>query len=150
MLPYSHHWSKYALGMFFIIVIGYALFEGRGILLGPKIFVSSTAMEMHYPFVRIEGTATHIDELRMNGHPIPVTEDGNFSEPYLLALGDNRIILEAEDKYGNSAREVIEIVYTLLNATSSTAQSAASSTLPHTDATSSADSDATATVTPEQ
>ena len=112
MLPYSSRISKYALVVFFLVIAGYAFFEAQGVVFGPKIFVSSTVMEVSNPFIHINGTATHIDELTMNGMPISVTENGEFNEPYLLAHGNNKIVLEAKDKYGHRARQVIEIVYT--------------------------------------
>ena len=41
-----------------------------------------------------------------------VTEEGAFEEPYVLAPGYNRIVLDAKDKYGRSRSRAIEIVYT--------------------------------------
>jgi hypothetical protein len=112
MLPYrDSRLTRIALGIFFLLVIGYAYFEARGILFGPSITVTSQISEVHDPFVTIKGQADRISSLSMNGKDIPVTETGAFSEPYLLAPGDNKIVLVASDKYGRSRRQVIEIVY---------------------------------------
>jgi hypothetical protein len=122
MLPYrDSRLTKLAIGIFFVIVLGYAYFEARGILYGPRIHVSSATTEVSDPFITVKGQADRISSLSMNGKPITVTEDGAFSEPYLLAPGLNRIALDARDKYGRESREIIEIVYTPHPADSSVA-----------------------------
>ena len=146
MLPYRDSRLTYiALGIFFLIVIGYAYFEARGILFGPSITVTSQVTMVDQPFVTIKGQADRIASLSMNGKTIAVTEDGAFSEPYLLAPGDNRIVLDARDKYGRSREQVIEIVYAPDASTSS--GQAATSTLPTT-ATSTLSAGGTTSSTP--
>ncbi len=113
MLPYrDSRITKIALVIFFVLVLGYAYFEARGALFGPSITVTSNVTEVHDPFITIQGQADRIASLSMNGKPIAVTENGAFAEPYLLAEGYNRIVLDARDKYGRSSRQVIEVVYT--------------------------------------
>ena len=113
MLPYRDSRLTYiALGIFFLIVLGYAYYEARGLLFGPSITVSSSVTEVREPFIMIRGQADRISSLSMNGKTIPVTEDGAFEEPYLLSAGYNRIVLDASDKYGRTRRQAIEIVYT--------------------------------------
>lgn len=113
MLPFRDSRLTYiTLGIFFLIVMGYAYYEARGLLFGPSIAVSSEITEVHEPLVTIRGQADRIASLSMNGKNIPVTEEGVFEEPYLLTLGYNRIVLEASDKYGRTRRQIIEIVYT--------------------------------------
>ena len=68
--------------------------------------------EVHEQFVTLKGRADRIASLKMNGAVIAVSEDGSFEEPYLLAPGLNRIVFDAEDKYGRSRSEVLQIVYT--------------------------------------
>ena len=111
MLPYRDSRFTYiALGVFFLVVIGYAYFEAQGILFGPSISITSQPTEVHEPFIIIKGQADRIASLSMNGTTIPVTETGAFEEPYLLAPGYNRIILMAEDKYGRTRTKAMEIV----------------------------------------
>ena len=113
MLPYrDSRITRIALGLFFVVVIGYAYFEARGLIYGPRILVPAEVAEVHERFVTITGRAERISELRMNGKPIAVTEEGDFEEPYLLTPGLNRIILDAEDKYGRTHQEIVRIVYT--------------------------------------
>lgn len=120
MLPYrDSRLTQIALGVFFVIVLAYAFFEARGILYGPRIDIVNDLSEVHEPFVTIRGHADRISELSMNGKQISVTEEGVFEEPYLLAPGLNRIMLDAKDKYDHATSKEIWIVYTQLkNATS--------------------------------
>ncbi len=125
MLPYrDSKLTKIILVVFFLLVIGYAYFEAQGFLFGPEIAVGSGVTEVHDPLVTIQGQASRISSLSMNGKQIAVTENGSFSEPYLLAAGSNRIVLDATDKYGRSRRQVIQIVYTPLAASSSPTETA--------------------------
>ena len=112
MLPYGDsRFTKIALGLFFLIVIGYGYFEARALLFGPRIDIESQMTVSHDKFVRIQGETQHIASLSMNGKAISVTKEGIFDEPYLLAPGSNRIYLEAKDKYGNTTTRVIQIYY---------------------------------------
>jgi hypothetical protein len=111
MLPYSTRLSRLAIFGFFVLAILYGLYEAQGILLGPSIEVATVPTAVSDEFIRIQGTATHIASLYMNGAEIPVTETGGFDEPFLLARGENRITLEARDKYGNLSRKVLAIIY---------------------------------------
>lgn len=112
MLPYRDgRITRIALVLFFLLIIGYAYFEARGVLYGPSIEVSSDVQQVSDPFIAIQGKAERIASLSMNGRPISVTEDGAFDESYLLAPGLNRIMLDATDRYGRSAQKIVEVVY---------------------------------------
>ncbi len=113
MLPYREsRVTRFLLIIFFVLVLGYALFEAQGFLFGPSITTPTGITEVTEQYIRIKGQAARISSLSMNGAPIPVTEDGLFDEPYVLAEGVNRIVLDATDKYGRTRRQVVEIVYT--------------------------------------
>lgn len=112
MLPYRDSRLTYAaLAAFFVIVLGYALFEARGLIFGPRITIPATQTRVEDPVVDIAGRAERISALTMNGQPVPVTEEGAFEQTYLLAPGYNRIVLDASDRYGRTNRKVLEIVY---------------------------------------
>jgi uncharacterized protein YfaP (DUF2135 family) len=121
MLPYRDSTlTKVALVIFFLIIVGYAYFEARGILYGPSIEVAQTAEEVSAPYIELTGTTSHIATLSINGQSVPVTEAGAFDIPYALSPGFNRIVLDASDKYGHSTEKVIEIVYTPATSTQPT------------------------------
>ena len=112
MLPYrDSRFTVIALVVFFAIVIGYAAFEASGLIFGPIIDVPNNVTLVHNPYIVIKGRARRIASLSMNGAQIQVTEDGSFSQPYLLATGYNRIIFNARDQYGRSREHILEIMY---------------------------------------
>src|SRR3989344_627141 len=121
MLPYrDSRLIRLGLLVFFLMILGYAYYEGRALLNGPTIEISPRVMEVSGPLISIEGVALRIASLSLNGTPIPVTEDGVFKEEYVLTPGYNRIILNAHDKYGKTAERVVEIVYKPATTTSAT------------------------------
>lgn len=97
--------------IFFVLAIGYAGYEAQGLLFGPEIHLAESARFSDEAFILIAGTANRITELRLNGTTISVRENGEFSEPYLLAHGANRVILEARDARGRTALKTLDIVY---------------------------------------
>src|SRR4051812_40596901 len=103
--------TKIGLTIFFIIIVLYGIYEAQGLLFGPKIHVSTEKTVVHDPYVKIEGQAQRISSLSMNGKAIPVTENGQFSEPFLLAKGDNRVALQAKDTYGRTTSSYVDIMY---------------------------------------
>lgn len=113
MLPYRDSMPvKIALVVFFLIIAAYAYFEARGILFGPTIQVPQSIEEVSSPYIELTGTTSHIATLTMNGESVPVTVAGSFDIPYALSPGQNRIVLDATDKYGNKTEKIIQIIYT--------------------------------------
>lgn len=103
--------ARIVLSLFFLALIGYAVYEARGVLLGPMIDVPDEALTVAEPFIHIRGRAERITELRLNGKQIPVTENGEFDEPFLLAEGSNHLILEAKDARGRTTNEKLVVIY---------------------------------------
>ncbi len=97
--------------IFFVLLILYALYEAWGMLFGPSIAIPSESVTVYEQYTLITGHAERITELRLNGKPIPVTESGEFEEPYVLAEGTNYLILEAQDARGRETRETLTILY---------------------------------------
>lgn len=111
MLPYSFRFSRIVLFAFFLFAVLYGLFEAQGILLGPRIEIDDLPVHTTTDFVHIQGTATHIASISMNGAEIPVTATGAFDEPYLLGPGENTVEFVAKDKYGNITTKTVILYY---------------------------------------
>ncbi len=107
--------TRIALALFFLALIFYALFASRSLILGPKIELAQESFFSEKSLIRVEGRALRTTTLLMNGYPITTTEEGAFSEPYVLAPGYNRILLEGEDRYGSSVTARLEVVYQGVN-----------------------------------
>lgn len=113
MFPYrDSKLSIILLILFFVLVAGYGIFEGRALLLGPQITLPALSGEVHEPFIVIKGQATHIASLTINGAAVELTQSGSFEVPYALSPGYNRITFDAHDKYGAATERMLEIVYT--------------------------------------
>ncbi|OGG72556.1 hypothetical protein A3A38_02290 [Candidatus Kaiserbacteria bacterium RIFCSPLOWO2_01_FULL_53_17] len=112
MLPYrDSRFIRITLIVFFVLAAGYALYEAQGLLSGPIISIPNETVTIHEEFTTIRGRAERISELRLNGKPISVTEEGEFEESYLAAPGSNRIILEARDARGRKSVKTLDVVY---------------------------------------
>lgn len=96
-----------------LVILGYSGFEARKILAGPHLTITSPIVSgpMDNPYVQVTGIAKNIKEIRMNGNPIFIDEQGNFREKFLLISGYNIIELQAKDKFEKETKEVIELVY---------------------------------------
>ena len=113
MMPYGDsRLTRIILVTFFVLLVGYTFYEIRGLMWGPVIEIENRVLEVSDRFIAIEGFARRIATLSMNGKIIPVTEEGAFSEGYVLTPGYNRVVLEARDRYGNSTERSIELVFT--------------------------------------
>ena len=97
--------------IFFIILLGYALYEAQAMLWGPRITVPSDTVIVREPFASIQGKAENIAELRLNGVPVSVTEEGLVDEPYSLSQGENRLVFDAHDNYGRTTQKVVQVMY---------------------------------------
>ena len=121
MLPHRHNTLTLLLiVLLFVSVLGYAYLEGRHLIAGPTITLSSGASGAFVSseqLVAIVGTAERIAELTLDGRPVPVTPEGVFSEEVLLAPGYNRVVLVAKDKAVRAVTETLEIVYTPASST---------------------------------
>ena len=112
MLPYrDSRLMRIFLAIFFLALIGYAYYEARGYLNGPRITLPQEIMRTEEQFMLLKGTTERIATLRMNGAPITVTQQGSFEEPFLLAPGLNRIVFDAEDKYGRQSQQILQVFY---------------------------------------
>jgi hypothetical protein len=119
-----------ALGFFFLLVLGYAGFEARGVISGPKVAVSSQAAAVHDPLVTISGQADRITSLTLNGTAVPVTQDGAFDQQYLLSPGENTVTIEGKDEYGRCATQSVSYTYqplTIMSTTTNIADATATS-----------------------
>jgi hypothetical protein len=77
------------------------------------IEVPPETITVHEEYMLITGRAERIVELRLNGKPIPVTEEGAFEEPFLLSPGTNHLILilEARDARGRETKRTLDILF---------------------------------------
>ncbi len=101
------------LSLFIGSLIGYALYQSRGIIEGPTITL--TGLEdgdtLSSRIVPITGVAKRAKSLTLDGREIFVDLSGNFNEKLLLYPGYNIIELVAKDADGREAKETLRVVW---------------------------------------
>ncbi len=80
----------------------------------PKINVN-VPQKVHTNTVTIDGSVTDnlsgIDYIKINGQPVTISSDGNFSSAIILSKGLNQINFEAKDFAGNIVKQTATITY---------------------------------------
>lgn len=96
-----------------VLILGYSGFQARKIVEGPELTITSPIITnvMTDPFVEVAGIAKNIKEISLNGRPIYIDEQGNFTEKLVLLSGYNIIELEAKDKFNKETKKTLELVY---------------------------------------
>lgn len=95
-----------------LVVAGYALYQIKDIVLGPRITVLSPPNGTLFsePLVEIRGTATNVSHITLNDLPIFTDSDGAFKEKLLLSEGYNIIEISAKDRFGRNTEKILELV----------------------------------------
>jgi hypothetical protein len=82
---------------------------------GPQITIPRDIVVVTEALTEINGQASYISELTLNGATVHVTEDGFFTEELLLLPGENRLVFDAKDKFGRETQEILTIYYKPIN-----------------------------------
>jgi len=97
--------------IFFLCVVGYGVFELRGVLSGPRLTilepdewsVSTSSL------IIIRGTAPQMSKLALNGRQIFTDEKGSFVEELLLPDGYSILELVATDRLNRTVTKQLHI-----------------------------------------
>lgn len=111
-----HTQSLFSVLPIFILVIVIAFYSygrARNIIFGPEITITSpTNGEVLYDDVlTLTGTIDNAAFISLNGRQIFVDESGSFSEKLLLHYGYNIIEIEAEDRFNQTEKKRLQVVY---------------------------------------
>lgn len=105
---------RYAVALiFFLLLVGYGLFQTKNLILGPNIAIASPldGAAVGLNPVEVKGQADRIAFISLNGQQIFTDEKGNFNQKLLLTPGYNTIKVEAQDKFGRTIQKVLNLVY---------------------------------------
>lgn len=103
----------FALGVIGIILLSYAVFQARFLIVGPQIaLVNEPNLQQNERRIFIEGKAYNISRLWLNDRQIFTDAQGNFKEALVLENGYTISTLRAEDRYGRSTTITRSYVYT--------------------------------------
>ena len=99
--------------IFLLALFSYGAFEVWKYATGPKIIVTSpqNGIAVSESLISIEGQAKNSKEITLNDRPIVIDETGNFKEKILLSYGYNVLELRAEDRFGKTTEQKLQIVY---------------------------------------
>lgn len=101
MVAIKNRNKKIAVLLFFML-LAYAVWNGRNLILGPIIKIDSplSGDNVTNPLVTIKGLVRNVSFMSLNGRQIFVDKSGNFSEDVLLLPGYNEIDISAQDRFG--------------------------------------------------
>lgn len=103
----------FALGIVGIVLLSYAVFQARFLIVGPQIVLINEPNQLQNERrVFIEGKAYNISHLWLNDRQIFTDAQGNFREALVLENGYTISTLRAEDRYGRSTIIERSYVYT--------------------------------------
>jgi hypothetical protein len=96
------------------LVIAYALYQARFIIIGPVVKVTShtNGERVSEPLVILEGTARNISRISLNDRQIFTDENGVWSEKLIVSSGTSIMTIKAKDRFG---REITKRIQLILN-----------------------------------
>lgn len=101
------------LGLLFLLLTSYAIFQARFLIIGPQITLSTEPKALQNERrIFLEGTAYNISRLWLNDRQIFTDAQGTFQEALILENGYTISTLRAEDRYGRSTTLTRSYVYT--------------------------------------
>lgn len=92
--------------------IGYAFWQGRNLINGPELSITSEPDVVQTGrVVYLEGVAENVTALYLNGRSIVTDQHGNFAEGIVLENGYSVVSLDAEDRFGREVHWEKPVVY---------------------------------------
>jgi hypothetical protein len=102
-------------GILVLAFISYAGFQARFVILGPRVEITShkNGEVVENPLVTIEGKATNISWISLNGRQIFTDEKGYWSEDLVVSKGINVVTVKVKGKMGEGVEKEksVQIIY---------------------------------------
>lgn len=104
--------KKPILIVFFAFILGYSLFQGRYIILGPELEIAfpKNGQVMEAGPMVVSGRVENISYLSLNDGQIYTNKEGYFEEKLIAQRGTNIIKITAKDRFGRVTEKLVEIV----------------------------------------
>jgi hypothetical protein len=95
-----------------LVIVGYSLFQGWKILVGPVIHLYTPENGATYSqsLIEVAGRARNTSYLHLDDRAIFTDKDGYFKEKLLLSPGLNIIKLDATDKFKTYKEKIIQVI----------------------------------------
>lgn len=102
----------YFLGALIVITIFYGLWRAYPLLAGPHITINTPkdgSMVASTTFV-ISGKVSRVKNIEIQGRPIPIDKDGNFSEILVASFPYTIITISATDFYAKTLVKTLRVI----------------------------------------
>ncbi len=95
------------------IVLGYGAYRAKDFAEGPTITVDAPqdGRVFSESLVTLSGTAHNLSFLTLNDSKIFTDESGTWSERILLSKGYNVLTLKAQDRFGRTEVNTLQLIY---------------------------------------
>lgn len=97
-----------------LLLLGYALFGARLLIVGPEIIVMSPQNGTSFsdPLIELHGKALRTTFITLNGQQLFVDKEGIFRVPLVLAPGTSIMVLNARDRFNRETELTVWYTYT--------------------------------------
>ncbi|MFH1473061.1 MAG: hypothetical protein ABIF06_01445 [bacterium] len=106
------HFPRYGLLiLFFVVVVGYSVFQARFLIIGPQLKITSPSdgISIETPIIVIEGTAKNISWISLNDQKIFTDEEGRWSEKLIVSEGLSIMTVKVRDRFGRETEKQVRI-----------------------------------------
>lgn len=96
--------GRITVGLILILLVGYGVYEGLPLLLGPRIVLDSPTQDMNVPdgVLTVSGKVSRAAGLALDGAPVLPDEAGAFSSTLAFPRGSSILTLTARDRFGRT------------------------------------------------
>jgi hypothetical protein len=100
-----------AISAFVVIIVGYAVWRSLNYARGPSILVTEplNGSTVSTSVIDVKGQALRVNTITLNGRPISVDQQGNFSETVIVFPGLNVLTIEAGDQFNRHVKTELQI-----------------------------------------
>lgn len=93
-------------------ITGFVLYNIKDMIIGAPLSVRMVkdGTTVADPFLPITGNAKHAKQVHINGRPVTIDQEGNFSDGVILSPGYNVVTISQKDKFGNQKEKVVRLV----------------------------------------
>ncbi len=111
--PTKKELRQWALVVFFILALGYGIWQARDLLFGIRLSVSGIrdGSSVTENTLTLSGVAHHAVFAEIDGNIVSVAQDGSWQKTIALLPGLNTVRVRAGDKFGKTVSKEFTIFY---------------------------------------
>jgi hypothetical protein len=96
--------TRVIIAVVLLAIVGYGIMEAIPLIAGPSLTIASPVNGASIPdgFMTVSGNAARISSLSLNGAPLLMDENGDFSRLIVLPHGSAILTFTATDRFGRT------------------------------------------------